>query len=79
MDLDLLGRCWREKPLAERLWPAWAYALLVAMCFACGVWAAVGVDGVPLTRSRFVAVLFLLFVPVHAWLAVLSRRVRGGR
>lgn len=78
--MDLLGRRWREKPLAERLLPAWVYVVVTAMSLALGMWCWVGIDDqTPLARSRVVAVVFWFMTPILAWMAVLSRRVRGRR
>jgi len=79
VGLDRSGRQWRKKPLGERLLPAWVYLGMAVMSLAFGIWCWTGVDETPLERSRVVALVFWLMTPIHAWLAVLSRRLRARR
>lgn len=71
---DFLGvRAWRQKPLRERLMPWWVYAALALVSTAFGLYMLLGTDD---PRQNQVSVLFLVMAPVHAYLTVLSRRVR---
>jgi len=64
VDLDVSGRRWRQKPLAERLQPAWVHVLMTAVSVTFGVRAWVGIgDETPLERSRVVAVALWLVAP----------------
>ena len=71
---DLLGvRAWRQKPLGERLMPWWVYAALALTSAALGLYMLFGTDD---SQQNNVSVLFLVMATVHAYLTVLSRRVR---
>lgn len=74
-----MGRRWRKKPLAERLLPAWVYVVLTVLCLGFGIWCWAGIDETPLERSRPIAVLVWIMMPIVAGLAVLSHRARGRR